>query len=1145
MAQAVLELIAKTEGWTGGIKRAQTGLTNFIKTHGGLHQALAQDNQTMAQAIKKFGDFESKAATASGRIRETENAFIELGVAYKQMTAAERATPAGKATLESINKMIPKLREMKAQVKDLQGQLNEVAGAGGRGFGQQFMQSLVPGFGMGAGAVAAMAVVKALGKLKDVTVDAIKTNMDFEQSNANLSAILGKTKGEIYELSANAKALGGSTIYTASQITELQTVLSRRGFDESQILQMTHGISNLATATGTDLAQAAELAASTMQAFGMKATQMERIVSVLGVSTTKSALTTEKLGVSLQYVAPTARAAGFSLEETVAMLGALVDSGLDASTAGTSLRQIILGMSTANGKLAKSFGHPIRGLKDFTESIKKLKEDGNASLDSISKNVRVTAVPAFLSLVENADRLDELRDSITGVEDELQAMSDKMIDTARGSATMLKSAWEGLMLSFENSNGVLKDTLDWLTKIINKAKEWSMTGNGGQDAVNAIIGDEEDFRKRTAAAAEAWIEKWKQDNTFTIGGNSLSAASPYDLTGQGIVRDEFIPSEYNSYLEEANAKLKEQKALYDKLIPLSKKYAQHQQEQIVMPGAPGGRSYYYTDKTNVSLRKQIKDLLGVDLTYDQLNKRLADMYAEWKKYEAVVNGVVGDDFGGVLGEEEEEDTGNSHNRFLSQIAKNTKQQTPSEKYSERIEKALDHYQDSLEKAALEYDNGKYGEKESNEAKKRLLEMRESAEKTLFSAYYDVVAEMRREVTNAELEADEKEKLLALLKEYEPNVKNEVIAAGDLAKQIADLAKIIQAEKDAEQERLRKLREQRSIYNRALNGIESIARGNNIRYDTLGVAGFKEIISKDLMRDDLMQGAVDKLNEQLKTKGIRWTVKLDLDTGTLEKLKSRLDEVFEGIGKGTGGVKSIVGALDSVKKAGESMMDTLEGDADGWDKMIAVMNMGMAPLEAMVTIYEAINALKEMSMILSEKETAETIAKTAAEAADEATAATQTGTAAAQAVANTAVAETSIAAAQALMAEANAAKAAEYAAIPGGIAALPAALAALNAAYAGGVGAGVAATKIVHFAKGGVVPGAYNGGRDTVPALLSPQEIILNRAQQKTLAAQLVAPKWGMDGGSVQFIQRGTDLIGVINATVASKGGMKTHKIYQH
>lgn len=71
--------------------------------------------------------------------------------------------------------------------------------------------------------------------------------------------------------------------------------------------------------------------------------------------------------------------------------------------------------------------------------------------------------------------------------------------------------------------------------------------------------------------------------------------------------------------------------------------------------------------------------------------------------------------------------------------------------------------------------------------------------------------------------------------------------------------------------------------------------------------------------------------------------------------------------------------------------------------------------------------------------------------------------------------------------------------------------------------------IVHAAQGwsGVVPGAANGGRDTIPAMLSPQEVVLNAGQASNVAAQL---QQGGVGGSLNLetTVRGEDLRILLN-----------------
>ena len=82
---------------------------------------------------------------------------------------------------------------------------------------------------------------------------AIGTIADFEQANANLSTIIGKSVKDIGVLTESAKQLGATTEYTASQVTFLQTELAKLGFKGSDILNMEESVPHFATAVGADL----------------------------------------------------------------------------------------------------------------------------------------------------------------------------------------------------------------------------------------------------------------------------------------------------------------------------------------------------------------------------------------------------------------------------------------------------------------------------------------------------------------------------------------------------------------------------------------------------------------------------------------------------------------------------------------------------------------------------------------------------------------------------------------------------------------------------------------------------------------------------------------------------------------------------
>lgn len=269
--------------------------------------------------------------------------------------------------------------------------------------------------------------------------------MDFDQAVADLGAISGKTSDELSPLIEQSKQLGATTQFSATQITEMQIELAKLGFTTEQILDSTGAISNFASATGTDIPRASSLAGASLRAFNLQASEMERVVSVLGVATTKTALDVSQLETGLSTVAPVASAFGFSIEDTVALLGQLANAGFDASSSATATRNILLSLADSNGELAKQLGRPIKTADDLSKGLQELKGRGIDLAEALELTDK-RSVAAFATFLEGSGTLVELRDSITDVSDELSDMAEKRLQTVNGSLQLLNSAWEGFIL---------------------------------------------------------------------------------------------------------------------------------------------------------------------------------------------------------------------------------------------------------------------------------------------------------------------------------------------------------------------------------------------------------------------------------------------------------------------------------------------------------------------------------------------------------------------------------------------------------------------------------------------------------------------------------------------------------------------------
>ncbi|MBO0323459.1 phage tail tape measure protein [Muricauda sp. CAU 1633] len=292
----------------------------------------------------------------------------------------------------------------------------------------------------------------------DIIRKAGRTVAEFDQAQADLAAILGRSRSEITLLTAQAKELGATTAFTATQVAQLQLELAKLGFNDEQILAAAQGVENLAIATGVDAARAAKLAGAAIRGFNLDASEANRVSAALAVSTTKSASSFDTLEVSLPKVSAVAKSFGFTLEDTVALLGSLQNAGFEASIAGTSLRQIFLQLADANGALSKELGGPAEDFDDLIDKFKLL-EEGGIDLATAFELTNARSVAAFKTFLTNAESVRELRNAIVDVEDELDELTETKLDSLLGRMTLLNSAWEGFILNLEDGNNVLGNFL--------------------------------------------------------------------------------------------------------------------------------------------------------------------------------------------------------------------------------------------------------------------------------------------------------------------------------------------------------------------------------------------------------------------------------------------------------------------------------------------------------------------------------------------------------------------------------------------------------------------------------------------------------------------------------------------------------------
>lgn len=161
----------------------------------------------------------------------------------------------------------------------------------------------------------------------------------FDDAMRLAQAITQATGEEFDALTKTAQRLGRETSFTAQQVANAMVSLGRMGFAPKEIQAAIADVLNLARATGTDLAEAADFAANSMRIFGLESAEMTRVADTLTVTANGSAQTLVDLFEALKIAGPQARAAGENIEQTNAALGVLANMGIKGSLAGTALRK--------------------------------------------------------------------------------------------------------------------------------------------------------------------------------------------------------------------------------------------------------------------------------------------------------------------------------------------------------------------------------------------------------------------------------------------------------------------------------------------------------------------------------------------------------------------------------------------------------------------------------------------------------------------------------------------------------------------------------------------------------------------------------------------------------------------------------------
>lgn len=290
----------------------------------------------------------------------------------------------------------------------------------------------------------------------------LKVAGDFEEATDRLKATTNATATEMNLLTEQAKEMGISTKFSATEAANAQVFLAQAGFNTNQVLTSLPSTLELATAGSLDLAQAADIASNVLTGFNLEASEMGRVADIMAQSARSSNTNVYQLGEAMKYVAPIAQSAGQSIESTTAIIGKLSDAGIQGSEAGTSLRGAMTALLDPSNDAAATLQElgiktldSSGNLRSMIDIIRDLEKAG-ATTTQIIKIFGTEAGTGMSALVsQGSASIAELEQKLLSANGTASEMAETMGSGLNAQMASMQSALEGLALAIADT-GILQ-----------------------------------------------------------------------------------------------------------------------------------------------------------------------------------------------------------------------------------------------------------------------------------------------------------------------------------------------------------------------------------------------------------------------------------------------------------------------------------------------------------------------------------------------------------------------------------------------------------------------------------------------------------------------------------------------------------------
>ena len=439
------------KGVNSSIKSTQQQLkdvNSLLKLDPGNTELLAQKQKLLSEAV---GETKEKLAALKTAAEQANTALENGEISQSQYDALQREIIETEQNLRSLetqaNQSATALQKIGATGEKLKTVGDNISSAG-----QKMLPATAAVTGLGTAAVTTAASFESSMSQVQATMGITKDSM---------STVNGESVNTMNALSNLAKEMGSKTAFSASECAEALNYLALAGYNTQEMTDTLPTVLNLAAAGGLDLASASDMVTDAMSALGLGVSDAETMVDQMSKTASTTNTSVAQLGEGILTIGATAKSVKGGTAELNTALGILANNGIKGAEGGTHLRNIILSLQNPTDKAAdamKTLGVDVYDSQGNMRSMNDILGDLNKSMDGMTSEEKANIISTIFNktdlssvnalLANTGDTWDSLQQSITNSGGAAQQMADTQLDNLQGQLTILKSALEGLAISF-------------------------------------------------------------------------------------------------------------------------------------------------------------------------------------------------------------------------------------------------------------------------------------------------------------------------------------------------------------------------------------------------------------------------------------------------------------------------------------------------------------------------------------------------------------------------------------------------------------------------------------------------------------------------------------------------------------------------